>query len=207
MAAQLICKQCGKPVVGAYVNALGAVWHPEHFVCAACHLPFDSASYYVHENKPYHQACYMGRAAPRCAVCGKPLMGGYVESGGKRYHEECFSNTVAPRCAVCGKPLIGHYIEAEGKSYHEECYREHVVPRCMYCNQPLMGEYGVDHWGGKYCLKHRQEYPVCDFCGRLIPPAQQERGGAQLDSTRCPVCRSHAIETSEQAEPAFDGGN
>lgn len=140
-----------------------------------------------------------------CAYCGKPLIGYYVESGGKLYHEECFRDAVAPRCAFCGKPLIGHYVQAEGKSYHEECYREHVVPRCIYCNQPLMGEYGVDYWGGKYCLKHRQEYPSCDFCGRLIPPAQQERSGKKLDTTRCPVCRSHAIETYEQAGVAFAG--
>jgi hypothetical protein len=187
------------------VNALGAVWHPEHFVCASCHLPFDSASYYVRDNQPYHQTCYMERVAPHCAVCGKPLSGSYVESGGKPYHEECFRNAVAPRCAYCGKPLSGRYVEAEGKSYHSECYREYVVPRCIYCNEPLMGEYAVDHWGGKYCLKHRQEYPACDFCGRLIPPAQQERGGKKPDSTRCPVCRSRAIDTLEQAAAPFAG--
>jgi hypothetical protein len=139
-----------------------------------------------------------------CAYCGKPLIGYYVQSGGKSYHEDCFRNAVAPRCAVCRKPLTGHYVEAEGKSYHENCFREHVVPRCIYCNEPLMGKYGVDHWGGTFCLKHRQEYPACDFCGRLISPAQQERG-AKLDSTRCPVCRSRAIDTIEQAGPAFNG--
>ncbi len=138
-----------------------------------------------------------------CAYCGKPLIGYYVESGGKPYHEDCFHNAVAPRCAVCGKPLIGHYVEADGKPYHEDCYREHVVPRCIYCNEPLMGKYGVDHWGGKFCLKHRQEYPACDFCGRLIPPVQQEQHGEKLDSMRCPVCRSHAVETSEEARAAF----
>lgn len=140
-----------------------------------------------------------------CTYCGKPLIGYYVASGGKLYHEDCFRNAVAPRCAVCGKPLIGRYVEAGGKSYHDNCYREHVVPRCVYCNEPLMGEYGVDHWGGQFCLRHRQEYPACDFCGRLIPPAQQERGSEKLNSTRCPVCRSHAIETTEQARAAFNG--
>lgn len=140
-----------------------------------------------------------------CAYCGKPLTGYYVRSGGKSYHEDCFRDAVAPHCALCGKPLIGHYVEAEGKSYHEDCFREYVVPRCIYCNAPLMGKYGVDHWGGKFCLKHRQEYPDCDFCGRLISPAQQERGSPKLDSMRCPVCRSHAIDTSEDARAAFAG--
>ncbi len=137
-----------------------------------------------------------------CAYCGKPLVGYYVQSGGKSYHEECYREHVAPRCSVCGQPLTGQYVGAEGKFYHEECYREHVVPRCMFCNAALMGEYGVDHWGGKFCLRHRREFPACEFCGRLIPPAQQERG-ENLNSTRCPVCRSRAIETTEQARPVF----
>lgn len=171
MTAQLICKQCGKPVLGAYVNALGAVWHPEHFVCAACGMPFDAASFYVHENRPYHQACYLER--------------------------------VAPRCAACGKPLTVRYVQADGKSYHDDCYRDFVVPRCVYCNEPLMGEYAVDHWGAKFCKKHRREYPACEFCGRLIPPAQQERQSRELQSTRCPVCRSRAVETTEQAAAAY----
>lgn len=155
------------------MNALGAVWHPEHFVCAACNLPFGSVSFNVHDNKPYHRACYLEQ--------------------------------VAPRCAACGKPLAGRYLQADGKSYHNDCYRNFVVPRCVYCNEPLMEAYGVDFWGAKFCKKHRKEYPACEFCGRLIPPAQQERRGANLQSTRCPVCRSRAIETSEQARTAFAG--
>jgi LIM domain/Protein DA1 len=171
MVARLICQQCGKPVQGSYVNALGAVWHAEHFVCVACKLPIDSTSFNVHDNKPYHPACYIER--------------------------------VAPRCAHCGKPLTGRYVQSDGKSYHAECYRNFVVPRCAYCNEPLMEEYMVDHWGAKYCKKHQQEYPACEFCGRLIPPAQQERGMDKLNSTCCPVCRSRAIEITEQVKTAF----
>ena len=140
-----------------------------------------------------------------CSYCGKPLIGYYVQSGGKSYHEDCYRNSVAPRCAACGKPLIGHYVQFEGKSYHEECYRDFGAPRCAYCNKPLIGEYGVDHWGAKFCKKHRQEFPACEFCGRLIPPTQQEPRGVELQSTRCPVCRSRAIETSEQARAVFGG--
>ena len=171
MAARLICQQCGRPVYGDYVNALGAVWHPEHFVCAACHLPIGSTSFNVRDNKPYHPACY--------------------------------AEQVAPRCAACGKPLTGRYVQSEGKSYHDACYRNFVVPRCSYCNEPLMGGYRVNHWGEQYCEKHQREYPACDFCGRLIPPARQEHGSERLNSTRCPVCRSRAIETTEQARAAF----
>lgn len=141
MAMQPMCKYCGKPVWGRYITALNAVWHPEHFLCAACHLPIDGSSFSVHEGQPYHSACFV----------------------------------------------------------------ERVLPRCVYCNAPLSGTFLVDAWGNKFCARHEQEYPTCEFCSRLIPPAQQEHSAGKLNSVRCPVCRVRAIETSEQARAAFAG--
>jgi hypothetical protein len=173
---QPICQQCGQPILGQYITALNAVWHPEHFLCAACHRPIGDSSYNVQDGRPYHTQCFIER--------------------------------FAPRCAWCGKPLSGRYLQAEGKSYHPECYREHVVPRCAYCDAPLTGEYLVDAWGTKFCKRHQQEFPACEFCGRLIPPAQQEKvvpGDPRApQSVRCPICRSRAIENMAQARPLFD---
>lgn len=136
MAAQPTCKQCGQPVWGNYLSALGATWHPEHFVCAACGRPIAEASFQVNEGRPYHVACYSERIAPRCAFCG----------------------------------------------------------------DPLTGEYLIDHWGTQYCKRHQGEYPHCSFCGRLVPPRDQEPGAERV---RCAICRSTAIETSEAARPIF----
>ena len=66
MAGQPICKQCGQPIYGSYLDALGATWHPEHFVCAACGQPIDVSSFNVFEGKPYHPRCYIERVLPRC---------------------------------------------------------------------------------------------------------------------------------------------
>jgi LIM domain/Protein DA1 len=172
---RLVCQQCGKPILGQYITALNAAWHPEHFLCAACHRPIADNRFNVKDDQPYHPQCYVER--------------------------------VAPRCASCGQPLTGRYVQAEGKSYHPDCYRDHVVPRCAYCNEPLVGEYLVDAWGTKCCKRHKQEYPTCEFCGRLIPPSQQERAHAgyprAIQSVRCPVCRSRAVESLSQARPLF----
>ena len=132
-----VCKRCGEPIIGNYVEALSATWHPEHFVCAACGRPFEQARFIVHGN---------------------------------------------------------------GDPYHEACYTERILPRCAYCNKPLAGEYLIDAWGTKYCKEHEQQYPACEFCGRLIPPAQQERG---TDITSCAICRSSAIESAEVAKPLY----
>lgn len=119
--------------------ALGAAWHPEHFVCAACGKPIGNASFQLHDGAPYHS----------------------------------------------------------------ECYRQRIAPRCAYCGKPLVGEYLVDQWGTKFCKEHQAQYPACSFCGRLIPPQQQERDSASNGSVRCPICRASAIETAVQAQPIF----
>src|SRR5256885_10481262 len=136
MAQQLVCKGCGQPIRGNYLSALGATWHPEHFVCASCGRPINTARFQVHEGKPYHS--------------------------------ECFSNQIAPRCA--------------------------------YCNKPLVGEYLIDHWGTQFCAEHKDQYPRCAYCGRLVPPRDQEPGA---ETVRCVICRGAAIETKELAQPLF----
>jgi len=139
MSSYPTCKQCKQPIWGSYIDALGATWHPEHFLCAACQKPIRDASFNMHEGMPYHP----------------------------------------------------------------ECFRQWIAPRCAYCGKPLMNEYLVDHWGTMYCKEHQERYPACSYCGRLVPPQQQEQGVESMDIIRCPICRASAIETVDQARPIF----
>jgi hypothetical protein len=66
-----------------------------------------------------------------------------------------------------------------------------------------MGEYLVDYWGTIFCKEHQGRYPTCAFCGRLVPPQQQEQNVERGESVRCPICRASAIETIDQARPIF----
>lgn len=164
----MVCKGCGQPLYGSYIQALGANWHPEHFTCAACGRLIGSEGFTPHENRPYHTACY--------------------------------ENTFLPRCAHCHQPLTGRYVtDQQKRQYHEQCYSA-VAPRCAYCNKPLVERYLVDQWGTMYCSEHEKEYPRCAFCGRLVPPREQE---TRADSIRCATCRSSAIETTQKATPLF----
>ncbi|HEU5230047.1 MAG TPA: protein DA1 [Ktedonobacteraceae bacterium] len=102
MFSQPVCKRCGQPLRGNYLKALGATWHPEHFVCAGCGRPLDSASFMLHQNAPYHSECYANLIAPHCAYCKQPLVSEYlVDHWGTRYckrHQHEY-----PACDFCAR--------------------------------------------------------------------------------------------------------
>ena len=103
MFGQIVCKGCGQPIIGNYITALGATWHPEHFVCATCGRPIDARSFNVdQQGLPYHTECYAHSVAPRCAYCGKPLMAQFLtDYWGTRFCKEHASQF--PHCDFCGR--------------------------------------------------------------------------------------------------------
>lgn len=134
MAVQPICKGCGRAIGGVYVTALGATWHPEHFLCIACRRPIGDASFYEYHGQPYHAECYRREVAPRCAYCGKPLVGQYLQDHwGVRFcpehrgrfpacrfcgrlvppgHQGSDSRTAGVRCPVCRASAIDYIAQA-----------------------------------------------------------------------------------------------
>src|SRR5579883_1343789 len=106
-----VCKRCGQSIWGSYVSALGATWHPEHFVCAACGQPFADGHFTIHEGAPYHLACYEQRFAPRCAYCGKPLHEWIVDQWGTCFCKE--HQHEYPACVYCGRLVSPQQQEAK----------------------------------------------------------------------------------------------
>lgn len=128
------CKYCGQQIRGQYVSALGASWHPEHFLCAGCGQPLGTGQFQIVQNQPYHSACYLLYQAPRCGYCQKPIERVYVEYEGKRYHPECHREHILPRCVYCQKPLAGRYFfDAWGNKFCMEHEREY--PHCSFCSR------------------------------------------------------------------------
>jgi hypothetical protein len=84
------------------VQALGAAWHPEHFVCTGCGQPIGKAKFQVYQGAPYHVECYQERFSPRCVYCGKPLISEYfVDHWGQQYCKE--HQKQYPTCNYCGR--------------------------------------------------------------------------------------------------------
>lgn len=62
-------KICKCYITGRVTNALGKMFHPEHFVCANCSQPFRDGKFVEHEGKPYCSDHYFELFAPRCFRC------------------------------------------------------------------------------------------------------------------------------------------
>lgn len=132
-----------------------------------------------------------------CTYCHQPIQGSVLTALGSTWHPEHFV------CGACGLPISDQSFNVQdGKPYHTACFYNQIAPRCAYCGKPLTGEFLVDQWGTMFHKEHESQYPHCDFCGRLIPPQQQERG-SNVESMRCSICRSTAIETINEAQPLF----
>jgi len=52
------CKSCGSTISGSCVNAMGAQWHAEHFVCQYCKKPFPKGLFFEVGGLPYCEAHY-----------------------------------------------------------------------------------------------------------------------------------------------------
>jgi hypothetical protein len=159
--AKLICKDCGQPISGQFIQALGAVWHPACFRCAHCKEPIDSCGFLEKRGKAYHPRCYHERFSPHCHACKQPIEGHYIKALGKLWHPEHFV------CAHCGNPIEGKYFAHRGKPYCAQDYLLLFGEKCTLCGKPLDERFMVDIWGNKYCQHHENE-PRCSSCNRFI---------------------------------------
>ena len=150
--------------MGNSIHALDAIWHPEHFLCAACHQPIQSSSFHVHQGQPYHSTCFVQQIAPRCALCGKPLVGEFlVDQWGTRYckvHQGQY-----PTCMYCGRMVPPSLQEAPG---------QHDAMRCPICRksaietaeeaQPLFKQ--LKQWVGSQGLRYNNLRLSLELCDR-----------------------------------------
>ena len=126
--------------------------------------------------------------APACGACGEPITVESFQTKGVYYHSACF------RCAQCDRAITGPYSEYKGKNYHNDCFERFVALKCALCQQTIRGEYLQDFWGNSYCLRHDDDAPVCDSCGRFIAD-NTTGGGVRYDDGRfiCNICHPKSM--------------
>jgi len=157
------CAACGDMIIGVTTNALGKSYHPEHFVCAYCKLPFRN-NFIEHENKLYCEDDYLELFSPRCHSCQKAIEDTCINAVGNKYHPDCFV------CSGCGDKLRGKpYKEEDGEVYCNSCKmarQKRLAANsqiCAKCKLPITGEYMLLQGQPVHSEHYRCEECGCEF--------------------------------------------
>jgi hypothetical protein len=149
----------------------------------------------------------------RCAICGQPITGRYIEVSGRAYHESCYAREKAPRCAVCGEAILGRVLQNDGRSYHEKCYRDAVQPRCAVCGKPIEGKYVEEAGKSYHPACHRSRMARCVICGQplegsyLADPWGHPFHARHTVKVLCPFCgRAMADSTTHGSVVSAENG-
>ncbi|XP_057712330.1 thyroid receptor-interacting protein 6 [Corythoichthys intestinalis] len=111
------CSKCSKPILDRILRAMGKAYHPRCFTCVVCNCCLDGVPFTVDATSQIH--CiedFHRKYAPRCSVCGEPIMpeAGQEETVrivalDRSFHVNCYV------CEECGLLLSS---EGEGRG----CY-------------------------------------------------------------------------------------
>ena len=85
-----VCHRCGQPFeLTTAKEAFGQLYHDKCFTCHICGQKIFSFSKFYSDNGEIMCTPCMQKSCPKCAGCGKPLVGGYVQVGGRNWHKQC----------------------------------------------------------------------------------------------------------------------
>ncbi|XP_075906670.1 thyroid receptor-interacting protein 6 isoform X2 [Nelusetta ayraudi] len=123
------CSKCSKPILDRILRAMGKAYHPRCFTCVVCNCCLDGVPFTVDATSQIH--CiddFHRKYAPRCSVCGEPIM---PEKGqeetvrivalDRSFHVGCYV------CEECGLLLSS---EGEGRG----CYPLDGHILCKSCS-------------------------------------------------------------------------
>lgn len=130
------CRGCGEMIMGKSVSSadgrLTGRYHRSCFVCCYCRVPFETADFYVLDDKPYCAPHYHELNGSLCSTCDTGIEGQYLETLERRgrgitdrqkFHPECL------RCRACRVVLKGDYFEWNGQVFCErDAFRAASAP-------------------------------------------------------------------------------
>ncbi|KAG9312979.1 hypothetical protein JVU11DRAFT_6416 [Chiua virens] len=135
------CSACGLPMQGAFVRALGTVFHLNCFKCMDCgevvaakFFPIDGPD---GKQQPLCERDYFRRLNLICAKCGLALRGSYITACNKKYHVEHFT------CSLC-PTLFGpqdSYYEHDGDVYCHFHYSTRFATKCAGCSSAILKQF------------------------------------------------------------------
>ncbi len=135
------------------MNAMGAYWHPDHFICSVpdCKASLADATYYEREEKAYCQSHYIKLFSHQCHSCRLPILSDPVKAVNKYWHSTCV------KCDKCSKQLDTVFLnETNGKMYCSD-HASNLLPisvgQCGACGREVLDRGFVQvSLGGLYYL-------------------------------------------------------
>ncbi|THH12825.1 hypothetical protein EW146_g7338, partial [Bondarzewia mesenterica] len=135
------CSACGQTMQGAFVRALGTVFHLQCFKCMDCgtvvaakFFPIDGPE---GKQQPLCERDYFRRLNLICAKCGMALRGSYITACNKKFHVEHFT------CSIC-PTLFGpqdSYYEHDNDVYCHYHYSTRFATKCAGCNTAILKQF------------------------------------------------------------------
>ncbi|TFK51741.1 hypothetical protein OE88DRAFT_1464684 [Heliocybe sulcata] len=126
---------------GAFVRALGAVYHLNCFKCMDCGTVVASKFFPIDgkdgKQAPLCERDYFSRLNLICAKCQQALRGSYITACNKKFHVEHFT------CSLC-TTLFGpqdSYYEHEGDVYCHYHYSTRFATKCAGCNSAILKQF------------------------------------------------------------------
>jgi hypothetical protein len=169
---------------GSALEALGKLWHREHFVCDYCDNPLADGSFYSGLPLKTHRR----RIAAHRADVGLPPSTLEVGkfAGERPFCEDHYIELFLPRCAACFGPLLDGGVDACGSTWH---------PECFVCTEPGCGRHFPD--GCFYEAERPDGLPLPD--GKIDKAAAGAAKVAEGDDlveppTTVPWCEEHYFE-------------
>ncbi|XP_013392482.1 PDZ and LIM domain protein 5 isoform X2 [Lingula anatina] len=129
-----VCAECGSPIRGPFVIALGKNWCPDHFVCSNpdCRTKLMDTGFIEVNGKLYCENDYAKYFAPSCNKCNKPVVGDCINALNQQFHPECFL------CAHCKGSIGGSVFHIEnGMVYCERDWQALFQTKCISCEFPI----------------------------------------------------------------------
>ena len=184
------CKGCNEEIMGKSMSSsdgrLTGRYHRGCFVCFECHSPFQTADFYVLNNRPYCAQHYHERNGSLCSTCQNGIEGHYLETvernsnrpDRRRFHPECL------QCRTCRVLLKGDYFEWNGEVYCERDARRAAAT--LYPppgrQRPTLGSSPLGSSPLSHGYPPPTEYPPPRSPGPGPGPAQGLRPGPRFSS-------------------------
>lgn len=188
-----LCHACGLLMEGAFVRALGTIFHLRCFRCIDCgdvvatkFFPIDDPDGSGNQH-PLCERDYFRKLDLICANCGEALRGSYITACEKKYHVEHFT------CTLCSTLFGPHdsYYEHNKDTYCHYHYSTRFATKCVGCKTAILKQFVEINRNQRDECWHPECYMIHKFWNVKVVP----HSARNADTTEPPYAEEEQQES------------